>query len=146
MKKNIIIVIILGIFIGYLFGNLIYKNYAGIEYLESDGNIYYVQYGVYTTNEAAISNSLKLDNYIIKELDEKYYVYLGITTSYNNALKIQNMYLDNNIYSYIRDDYVKNSETLNILKAYDEKINEYSDFDNIKSVIKEIFENKELNL
>ena len=43
MKKNIIIVITLGILCGYLFGNLIYKNYDGTKYLEDDGNIYYVQ-------------------------------------------------------------------------------------------------------
>ena len=49
MKKNVIIVIVLGILTGFLFGNLIYKNYSGIEYLNEDGNIYYVQYGVYTS-------------------------------------------------------------------------------------------------
>lgn len=146
MKKNIIIVITLGILTGYLFGHLIYKNYDGVEYKDFDGNIYYVQYGVYTNNEAACENAKKLENYIIKEIDEKYYVYLGVTTSYNTALKIQELYNSKDIYSYIRSDYVENSETLNALKEYDLKMEELKDEEEIQSVIKEIFENSELNL
>jgi len=145
MKKNVIIVIILGILSGYLFGHLIYRSYDGIEYLSEDGNIYFVQYGVYTSNEAALENAIYLDNYIIDELDEKYYVYLGITTTYNAALKIQNIYKEKDIHTYIRSDYVNNFEVLNILKEYDEKLNNLETEEEIQSVIKEIFRNQELN-
>ena len=143
MRKNVIIVICLGIIIGYVFGNIIFNNYEGKEYIESDGNIYYVQYGVYTTEEAAKENSQKLDNYKIVELDDKYYIYLGVTTSYNTALQIQNFYKEKNIYTYIRSDYVNNSETLDILKQFDSKIKDEED---ISKVMKEIFENKELDI
>lgn len=146
MKKNIIIVITLGILTGYLFGHLIYQNYDGLEYQEFDGNIYYVQYGVYTNNEAALENAKNLDNYIIKETDEKYYIYLGITTSYNTALKIQDLYKEKDIYTYIRSDYVENSETLTMLKEYDSRLDESNEEEDIQSVIKEIFANQELNL
>lgn len=146
MRKNIIIVITLGILIGYLFGHLMYVNYEGIEYKEDDGNIYYVQYGVYTNYEAALSNSSKLDNYKIIELDDKYYVYLGITTSFDNALKIKNLYLEKDIHTYIRSDYVNNSETLKRLKEYDLKLCELEHENDIQSVIKEIFLNQEISL
>ncbi len=146
MKKNIIIVIVLGILVGYLFGNVIYKNYEGIEYQEDDGNIYYVQYGVYTSNEAALENVKGLDSYVIKELDDKFYVYLGVTTNYATALKIQNIYKDKNVYTYIRSDYVTNSETLNRLKEFDLKLEQTEKEEDIEAVVKEIFENKELNL
>ena len=102
MRKNVIIVICLGILIGYVFGNIIFNNYEGKEYLESDGNIYYVQYGVYTTLDAAKENSQKLDNYKIVEEDDKYYIYLGVTTSHEVALKIQEYYKGKDIYTYIR--------------------------------------------
>ena len=144
MKKNIIIVILFGTLSGYLFGYLIYGNYKGSEYIESDGNIYYVQYGAYTSNEAALSNASNLNNYLILEEDDKYYVYLGITTSLNSALKIQNFYEEKDIYTYIRDDYVENSETLKILKEYDLKLESANDTE-LESVIKEIFDNQELN-
>ena len=145
MKKNIIIVITIGILTGYMFGKIIYKDYQGLEYIKDDGNIYYVQYGVYTSNEAAISNSINLDNYLISLNDDKYYVYLGITTSYNAALKIQNLYKEKNIYSYIRSDYVNNSETLSILNKYSSILENLENENDIDSVLKEIFENKELN-
>ena len=145
MKKNIIIVILFGSLVGYLFGYLIYGNYKGIEYIENDGNIYYVQYGVYTSNEAALENTSNLDNYIIQENDDKYYVYLGVTTSLNNALKIQEYYKEKDIYTYIRDDYVKNSETLSLLNEYDLKIVDATN-EELTTVIKEILESYELNL
>ena len=146
MKKNVIIVIVLGILTGFLFGNLIYKNYSGIEYLNEDGNIYYVQYGVYTSQDAALSNASNLDNYLIQEMDDKYYVYLGVTTNYNTALKIQNLYNEQDIHTYIRSDYVSNSETLNKLKEYDLKLEDLEQEEEIKDVIKEIFSESSLNL
>ena len=146
MKKQVLLVILLGSLVGYFFGSILFKNYKGSEYINQDGNIYYVQYGVYTTNESALENTKKLDNnYLIKELDGKYYVYLAITEDYNLALKIQKYYKDKNIYSYIRTDYVENSETLEKLKKYDNQIKEASD-DEIVSVMKEILDNQELNL
>ena len=146
MKKNVIIVIVLGILTGFLFGNLIYKNYSGIEYLNEDGNIYYVQYGVYTSQDAALSNASNLDNYLIQEMNDKYYVYLGVTTNYNTALKIQNLYNEQDIHTYIRSDYVSNSETLNKLKEYDLKLEDLEQEEEIKEVIKEIFSESSLNL
>lgn len=144
MKKNIIIVIVFGILTGYLFGYLIYGNYKGVEYIENDGNIYYIQYGVYTSNEAALKNVTNLKDYFIDEMDEKYYVYLGITTNYNTALKIQNIYKDKDIHTYIRCDYVNNSETLNIIKEYDTKLDNLESEEEITAVIKEIFEEEKL--
>ena len=146
MKKNVIIVIVLGILTGFLFGNLIYKNYSGIEYLNEDGNIYYVQYGVYTSYDAALSNASNLDNYLIQEMNDKYYVYLGVTTNYNTALKIQNLYNEQDIHTYIRSDYVSNSETLNKLKEYDLKLEDLEQEEDIQEVIKEIFSESSLNL
>lgn len=146
MKKNVIIVIVLGILTGFLFGNLIYKNYSGIEYLNEDGNIYYVQYGVYTSQDAALSNASNLDNYLIQEMDDKYYVYLGVTTNYNTALKLQNLYNEQDIHTYIRSDYVSNSETLNKLKEYDLKLEDLEQEEDIQEVIKEIFSESSLNL
>ena len=143
MKKKVILVILGGIFFGYLFGLIFFKNYKGFDYLESDGNIYYLQYGVYTTLESANNNTSNLNEvYYIKELDNKYYVYLGVTADYDKALKLKDIYEKNNIHIYIRSDYVENSETLDKLKEYDELLQE----DNINAVMQEIFQDSNLNL
>ncbi|MBR3661130.1 MAG: hypothetical protein IKN63_04405 [Bacilli bacterium] len=144
MKKNIIIVILFGSLIGYLFGSIIFKNYKGSDLINEDGNIYYLQYGVYTTIEAANSNTENLkEEHFIKELDNKYYVYLGVTTDYDKALKLKEKYENENIHIYIRSDFVENSETLKKLKEYDEQID---NLDNTSEVMKKIFENSNLNL
>ena len=80
MKKSIIIVILIGSIFGLLFGKLLFKNYDGIKYLNETGNIYYIQYGVYTSYDAALKNTSSLNNAKIIEIDDKYYVYLGITS------------------------------------------------------------------
>lgn len=146
INKNVIVIILLGSLVGYLFGSILFHNYKGIDYVNEDGNIYYLQYGVYTNKESAIENTKKLNNnYILKEMDDKYYVYLGVTENYDLALKLQNYYKDKNIYTYIRSDYVENSETLDKLKEYDNKIKDTNE-EEIINVMKEIFDNSELNL
>lgn len=146
MTKHVIIVILFGSILGYLFGSILFHNYHGIDYLNEDGNIYYLQYGVYTNKESAIENTRKLnDNYILKEMDDKYYVYLGVTENYDLALKLQKYYKDKNIHTYIRSDYVENSETLDKLKEYDNRIKDTNE-EEIINVMKEIFDNSELNL
>ena len=143
MKKNIIIVILFGSLLGFVVGGLIFKNYSKKNYLESDGNIYYLQYGVYTTLDAAYNNAMNINHeHFIREMDDKYYVYLGVTTSIEKANELKEKYERENIHVYIRDDYVENSETLEKLKDYDSKITD----DNVDTVMKEIFENEELNL
>ncbi len=143
MKKSIIIVILFGSLLGYLFGHLIFKNYNGTKYYKEDGNIYYIQYGVYTSKEAALGNTSKLTNYKIVEEDEKYYIYLGITADYDNALKIQKMYQDQDIYTYIRADFVKNSELLTKLKEYDNLLKQENN-SKLKETLQEILTNQEL--
>jgi len=144
MKKNIVLVILFGSLMGFIFGSFIFKNYKDVDLLDEDGNIYYLQYGVYTTLEGANSNTEHLNHeYFIREFDSKYYVYLGVTTDYDKALKLKDKYENENIHIYIRSDYVENSETLEKLKEYDEKLD---NLDNTETVMKEIFENSSLNL
>lgn len=143
VDKNVLLVILFGSLLGVLFGEIFFKNYKGVDYLNQDGNIFYLQYGVYTTEDAAKENTKNLEiEHFIKELDSKYYVYLGVTTDYDKALKLKEKYEKDNIHIYIRSDYVENSETLLKLKEYDSKLND----ENVESVMKEIFENVELNL
>lgn len=144
MKKSIIIVILIGSMFGLLFGKLLFKNYDGKKYLNETGNIYYIQYGVYTSNDAAIKNASDLEKYKIIENDDKYYVYLGITSNYDVALKIQKLYKEKGIYTFIRSDYVKNSETLELIKKYDNSLNDTSNLNDIQEVFEEVLNNSKI--
>ena len=139
MKKSIIIVILIGSIFGLLFGKLLFKNYDGIKYLNETGNIYYIQYVVYTSYDAALKITSSLNNAKIIEIDDKYYVYLGITSNYDVAIKVQSLYKEKGIYTYIRSDYVKNSETLDSLKKL-ENYQDNSSLSDYQEVFKNVFD------
>ena len=103
------------------------------------GNIYYIQYGVYTSYDAALKNTSSLNNAKIIEIDDKYYVYLGITSNYDVAIKVQSLYKEKGIYTYIRSDYVKNSETLDSLKKL-ENYQDNSSLSDYQEVFKNVFD------
>ena len=90
INKHVIIIILFGSLIGYLFGSILFSNYKGIDYVNEDGNIYYLQYGVYTNKESAIENTKKLNNNNVnKEMYDKYYDYLGVRANNDLAIKIK---------------------------------------------------------
>lgn len=122
MKKHL--PIYLAIIIGIIFGNLIFKNYKVEEVMTSDGNIYMLQYGAYTT-EFSLNEGIKklkdIDYYTVF-LNNVYYVYLGITTNYDIALQIQKYYDQNNIYLYIKENYLGSNELIKEIKEIDNLI------------------------
>ena len=54
--------------------------------------LYYIQRGVYTDMNGMTDSMKDFTHYIYNVEDNQYYAYIGITTSKENALKIQNYY------------------------------------------------------
>lgn len=107
--------IVIGCLLGVLFFNLRIPN----ESYAKENNVYYLQYGVYTSVDTMQKNAYQLDNYIYERIDNKYYVYVGITSSSSNANKIKSLYKEKNIELYIKDSYISNPDFLNLLTQYD---------------------------
>ena len=105
--------------------------------MSMDGNIYLLQYGSYINKDVMNDNITKLENYITYEEDNKYYVFLGAFTNIENANKLKKIYENENIYTYIKNDYIGNSEIINQIKDYEQDLND----ENIKEI-----NNKILNL
>lgn len=95
-----------------------------------DGNIYILQYGSYISRSVMEENTKKLDNYLLFEEDNKYYIYLSIFTSHENALRMQKKYNDKNIHTYLKEDYLGDEKIIEKIKKIEnqdkdlEKINE----------------------
>ena len=105
-----------------------FTSYKEEQVMTSDGNIYYLQYASFTKKDVMDENTKKLDNYIVKEEDGKYYVYIGVTTILENANRLKKIFENNGIYTYIKNDYLGNSEIINKIIALDKEIiNEESD-------------------
>lgn len=113
--------IIMAILIGIVFGNLIFDSYEAEEVMTSDGNVYMLQYGAYTDKSVMNENIKNLDKdiYITVYENEIYYVYLGITTNYDNALNLKKIYDDMDIFLYIKDNYLGNSQLIEKIKKLD---------------------------
>ena len=81
--------------ISLLFSKMIFSSYQTEKVMESFGNVYYLQYASFTSKEVMNDNIKKLDNYLLYEIDNKYYVYLGIYRNLDIARKM-NILFENN--------------------------------------------------
>ena len=86
-----------------------------------NGNIYLLQYASYISQSVMEENIKKLNNYITVEEDNKYYVYVGAFISLSNAEKLQKILESQNIYTYIKNDYIGNSKVIDKIDLLDKK-------------------------
>lgn len=115
-----------------------FSSYQNEQVLSSDGNIYLLQYGSYINQNVMNENIKKLDNYISYEDDGKYYVFLGCFTDLSNAKKMYKIFENKNIYTYIKNDYLGNSEVVNKIKDLEKDIMESDDIKEISNINDEI--------
>ena len=117
MKINFLISIVCALLLGYLCATFVFQEYKENETVFGLSNsIYFLQYGVYTNIDSA---DIKVDKYIDVEEDGKHYIYVGMTTSEENAKKIQDSYSEKNIELYVKQEYVSNNEFVSELSQYD---------------------------
>lgn len=135
MKKLFLTIIITGL-ISFLFGNYIFNVYLKNvkEAIESVTNIYddlyMLQYGSYNTIEKAKNNDL--DNYILKEEDGYYRIYVGITLNEENAKKIKEVYKNKGKDIYIKEKNINSLEFVDYLNNKDISFNNISDDEILK--------------
>lgn len=122
MKKNLIIVlcaIAIGFFMGKTFLEQ-YEGYNGIKVTSSSGEIlYFIKYGEYETMEEMESETISLSNYIYNEVNDKYYVYIGITKNKDNLIKLNNYFNSLGYIVYTEEFLVTNESFLKMLENYD---------------------------
>jgi phosphoheptose isomerase len=127
MKKDFWIPLIVSIILGFVSAQIVYstyrKNLDSIEY-----NAYFLMIDNNDeSTETVFSNEF---NYL--SIDNS--VYVGITTSLNNAHKIKNIYDNNNIKVEIVPSIIDNVEFISNLEQYDILISEVSLDENIISI------------
>ena len=140
MKKYLFPVTI-SLLIGISMAYFIIKQYEGMPILAVSSNaetLYYVERGIYSDLENMENNMKDFTDYIYNTENNQYHTYIGITTNKENALKIQNYYknlgYDTNLVEKITD----NKEFINILRQYDELLNETDDSESIKTICNQV--------
>ena len=122
MKKNINLVlfcVIIGLFMGtYMFSQYDKEKIENISLTSKyiNQNIYAFQYGVYSNKENMINN-LKNIKYTYQLIDNKYYVYVGMTTKKENIDKLKNYFNSLSYNTYLKE--------INVSGEYAEKLSQY---------------------
>ncbi len=150
MKKlRYILPISLAIVIGLYLGKLVYTNYENnkryIETFKTDSDVYFLQQGVYTTKESMTENASNLSDYIYALDDDKYRVFIGISSNQDTAKKIKNIYTDKGIDIYIKKDTISDNSFVEKLKEYDKMIDNTTDNNEILNYENQIMKEYELS-
>lgn len=129
----------LAIIIGIIFGNLIFDSYETETVMSSDGSVYMLQYGAYTSKEVMNENIKNLDSslYVISFIDDVYYVYFGLTTNYYNALNIVKIYKNRDIYLYIKENYLGKNSVISEIKRLDSLMKDETNNEIVLSYVKD---------
>ena len=133
MKKGFIIPLVISIVIGIISAQIVYSEYKKKQEV-AKYNTYILQGGVYTTKETLDKAINKFDNYIVVSEDDKYYVYIGMTTNLENANKLKKMYEEESIDVYIKETNIDNVEFVSNLEQYDILISGVDSEKNLSSI------------
>ena len=121
-----------------MFTKALFTTYREEQVMTSSGNIFLLQYGSFINKEIMEENTKKLNDFIVLEQDNKYYVYLGSYINIDTANKMKKYFESNNIYTYIKNDYLSDSELIKKIKVIDEDILNENDFSKIDELNKKI--------
>ena len=137
MKFKYYAPIILAVILGYLCASYALDEY-NMNYKDIPNNIYYLQIGAYTNKDNIEKDLPNIKNKLIVKEEDKYYVYVGITSDYENALKIRDLYKEKNVNLYIKDGYINNKDFILELEQYDILIKNSKTYEEVNSILKTI--------
>lgn len=129
------------IIIGFFLANFFLKQYDDFDGIKVSGtgeNIYFIQYGVFSSLESLEENTVALQNYIYNKQDNLYHVYVGITKLKENSAKIINYYKNLGYDLIIKEFQITNKDFLELLINYDEILKSTVDETVISSVISQV--------
>lgn len=140
MKKyffTVLVALIIGFFISIFFINQ-YDSYTGIKVSYVGDELYFIQYGVFSSIENMEEETISLQNYVYNQIDNMYYVYVGITNSGDNANKIINYFKNLGYETIIKKYQVNNKLFVEKLINYDEILSKTNDNTVISSLISQV--------
>lgn len=141
MKKKIFYSIII-LITGIIVGRNIYLSKSTQTFSNKD-IYYFIQEGVYSSKSIMEENIKNMDLKVVDELDNKYYVYLGITKDESIAKKIKEIYESQGYQIYIKEVSLSNEEFNNNVTQFDLLINATTSEKEILTIEKVVLANYE---
>ena len=134
MNKKFLVWIVIAVLSGLTLGNIFYKQYEKEQNLDNVYNTYLLQLGVYNSKKEMEEHLNDLEDYMVIEKNDKFYVYLGISTKKTNAQKVQDAFLEKNIKVSIKKTAIDNVEFISNLEQFDVLLDNASTNDDIMSI------------
>ena len=141
MKKKIFYSIII-LITGIIVGRNIYLSKTTQTFSNKD-IFYFIQEGVYSSKSIMEENIKNMDLKVVDEIDNKYYVYLGITKDENIAKKLKEIYESLGYQIYIKELSLSNEEFNNNVTQFDLLINASTSTKEILTIEKVVLANYE---
>lgn len=140
MKMKLLFPVSLSILIGIICGKLVFSQYSNNikEVVLETQPIYLLQQGVYSSLESMEENTSNISDYLYVKQDDKYYVYLGVTSDKDIANKVKENY--NNVDIYIKENNISNEDLILKIKENDQSIQENTTKKDILSLSKKSLE------
>lgn len=119
--KNTLIICLLFLITGLLIGNNLYNkiDLSLLPTFNEQNKYYLLQQGVYNSKESMQSETKNINPKVVFFKDDKYYVYVGITSKEENAKKIKDIYENQGIDIYLRETTIKDEEFINNITQFD---------------------------
>ncbi len=139
--KKYFLTFLVAIVIGFFLSNFFIKQYNDFEGIKVSGigeEIYFIQFGVFSTKENMEENTISLQNYVYNEEDNLFYVYVGITKEEENAKKIMDYYKKLGYDTLLKKFLVSNEDFLKQLNNYEEVLSSTDDETAIASVMNQV--------
>lgn len=136
--KKYIVTIIISLLVGFLLSNYVIKEYDADVFsaFSEKKTLYLIQQGVYSSVESMKENTSNLNEYIYSNIDNLYYVYIGITLDVENTTKIQNAY--KNMNTIVKTNIITDKELIEYIEKFDIVLKETSDNETVKEITKQV--------
>lgn len=115
-----------------------YDQYNEIKISNNGEELYFIQYGVFSSIESMEENTISLQNYVYNEENNQYYVYVGITKETENANKIIRYYKELGYDTIIKKFPITSKQFLELLVNYDTILKQTEDETAISSIINQV--------
>ena len=139
--KQYVLTFVVALIIGFFLCNFFikqYEDYNGIKVSNTGYELYFIEYGTYNTINDMEKETINLENYIYNEIDNKYYVYVGITEEKENAERIVEHFKKLGYATTIKKFGITSKEYIDIIKNYEKLLKEINDDTAFSSLISQM--------
>lgn len=119
MKKTFIFMVV-AIILGSICGKFLFQKYQDTSSVFKEGDkLYFLQEGVYESYDSVTNNTKNITPKAVVKENNKYHVYVGISTEQDVITKLKSIYEDKGYQLYEKEIEIENKEFLENMKQYD---------------------------